>query len=89
MYLPQKERHSSVIWLYKRMNTIAIQRTDAKQQAASAHKRRKAKEAVGSSSVTEKLKQALDDVENDRFYTVDPNNYREGFKELVQKLKSA
>jgi hypothetical protein len=66
------------------MNTIALQRTDAKP-AAKAHKSRKAKEAVGSSSLTEKLREALDDVKNGRVYTVDPENYREGFKELLKK----
>jgi soluble cytochrome b562 len=71
------------------MNTIALQGTSANQPEAKAHRRGKAKVAASSSKLTEKLQQLLDDVENDRFETVDPKNYREGFKELLVRKKKS
>ena len=66
------------------MNTIALQGTNTKSEAK-AHKRGKAKVAASSSNLTEKLREALEDVKNGRVHTVDPGNYREGFKELIEK----
>jgi hypothetical protein len=76
----------SIIVRYTNMNTIALQGSGAKPEAK-AHKRGKAKVAASSSKLTEKLQQLLDDVENNRYETVDPKNYREGFKELIEKRK--
>ena len=50
-------------------------------------KRRKAKAGIHSPELTAKLRKALEDIEHDRVHTVDPNNHRDGFKELLKKKK--
>ncbi|MFI5202400.1 MAG: hypothetical protein ACHQNE_08430 [Candidatus Kapaibacterium sp.] len=71
------------------MNSIALQGTSTNQPEAKAHKGREAKQAAKSASLTEKLREALEDVKNGRVHTVDPENYREGFKELIEKKKKS
>lgn len=83
------ERHINIVTLLNLMNTIALQGTAANQPEAKAHKRGKAKVAASSTNLTEKLREALEDVTNGRVHTVDPEHYREGFKELIEKKKSS
>ena len=66
------------------METTVLKRVDPMPSVEAAPKVEK---DILDMDLTELLEIALDDVKNGRLYTVDPKNFREGFKELLDNRK--
>ncbi len=66
------------------MSTIALKSVAAKQAAA---KRVETKEDR-THLLTERLRRALEDVEEGRVHTIESENHREGFKKLIASKRA-
>jgi hypothetical protein len=66
------------------MNTVALPNPSAKQAPARAVEKQEDRTHL----LTERLKKALEDVNEGRVHTISPKNHKNGFQELVREKRA-